>query len=114
MDENNVNNRPYTGDGGKFAVGNPGKPKGAASNSSAKVKAAIQKFLEANIDEVQKSFDTLKPLEKLQFIANILPYAVPKLQSTSSEHSGEVNQQITVRWDKSLLPTSITELPPQE
>lgn len=108
------NNGSYHNGTGRFIQGNPGKPKGAASNASALVKAAIQKFLEDNIEEVQKSFDTLKPLEKLQFITNILPYVVPKLTSIDASHSGGVNQSITVRWDKTLLPKSTIELPLQE
>jgi hypothetical protein len=67
---------------------------------STKVKESLVRFLEDNIDAVQESFDKLKPLEKLQFVANILPYVVPKLSAIESEanvkHSGGIN----IRWSE--------------
>lgn len=81
---------------GRFAVGNPGKPPGAATNASKKVKEAIYNFLSDNIDSIQESFDSLKPKEKLQFISELIPYAMPRLQSIQAEidqkteHSGKM------------------------
>jgi hypothetical protein len=101
MSENNGNIRDEIG---RFTNGNPGKPKGAASNASAKVKNAISKFLEDNIEKVQESFDTLKPIEKLQFIANILPYAVPKMSSIQSENETNLKGVIKIEWGEPDLP----------
>lgn len=98
--ENNGVLPPYKDSRGKFAPGNPGKPKGAASNASAKVKEAIVNFLESNVDQVQEAFDKLKPIEKLQFIANILPYAVPKLTSVQSDNKTEVSGGINISWSE--------------
>lgn len=83
---------------GKFVVGNPGKPKGAMTNASIKVKQAVFDFLERNVESIQTSYDTLKPLEKLQFIANILPYALPKLTSIQSENNTKLSGGINIRW----------------
>jgi len=83
-----------------FQPGVSGNPNRGPNKVSIKVKAALVKFLEDNIDAVQESFDKLKPLEKLQFVANILPYVVPKLSSIESEanvkHSGGIN----IRWSE--------------
>lgn len=68
----------------KFERGNPGRPPGIP-NKPNPVKEAIQQFLEKNIDQVQESFDQLEPLQKLQFIANILPYAIPKQASIQAD-----------------------------
>lgn len=87
----------------KFTVGNPGKPLGATNKSTAKIKNAIASFLEGNIDSIQDSFDKLKPIEKLQFIANILPYAVPKLSSVQSENQTNLNGEINIRWSEPRL-----------
>jgi hypothetical protein len=72
-----------------FQPGQSGNPHRGPSKVSTKVKESLVKFLEDNIDAVQESFDKLKPLEKLQFVANILPYVVPKL-------SGGIN----IRWSE--------------
>lgn len=82
---------------GTFGRGNPGKPKGAVTKVSVKVRESIVNFLENNVDAIQASFDTLKPREKLEFISSILPYAAPKLSSTQIE--GEVNAGLTIRFE---------------
>jgi hypothetical protein len=83
-----------------FQPGQSGNPHRGPSKVSTKVKESLVKFLEDNIDAVQESFDKLKPLEKLQFVANILPYVVPKLSAIESEanvkHSGGIN----IRWSE--------------
>jgi len=79
---------------GTFGKGNQGRPKGAVTKVSVKVREAIFNFLEANIDAIQEDFDKLKPRERLQFVADILPYAAPKLSSIQTEIQGEVNHKI--------------------
>lgn len=91
---------------GKFTKGNPGKPKGAASNSSAKVKEAIVNFLENNVEKIQESFDQMKAREKLQFIADILPYATPKLSSIQSENETNITGGINISWSDPELPNT--------
>ncbi len=85
---------------GRFGKGNPGKPKGAVSNASAKVKQAVVDFLERNTENIQESFDKLKPAEKLRFISEILPYATPKLSSIQSENETNVSGSITIAWEE--------------
>lgn len=84
---------------GTFGKGNPGKPKGAVTKVSVKVREAIVNFLEANVDKIQQDFDTLKPREKLQFVAEILPYAAPKLSSVQTEIQGDISHRIEITWN---------------
>jgi hypothetical protein len=93
-------------DKGRFGAGNPGKPKGAASNASAKVKAAVIDFLERNTENIQESFDKLKPADKLRFISDILPYATPKLSSIQSENETNVTGGITISWQDPPIPNT--------
>jgi hypothetical protein len=83
-----------------FQKGVSGNPHRGPSKVSTKVKESLVKFLEDNIDAVQESFDKLKPLEKLQFVANILPYVVPKLQSVESDNKTNITGGITIRWEE--------------
>jgi hypothetical protein len=103
MTENNGDNSARD-EKGRFGVGNPGKPKGAVSNASAKVKQRVVDFLEANTEKIQESFDKLKPVEQLRFISDILPYAVPKLSSIQSENETNVSGGITISWQDPKLP----------
>lgn len=93
MTENNGRNSD-----GTFGPGNPGKPKGAVTKVSVKVKERIHAFMEANVEKIQESFDSLEPKEKLDFIAQLLSYTIPKLSSTQveNEHSGG----ITIRFEE--------------
>lgn len=100
MESENNGENSGRDDKGRFGVGNPGKPKGAASNASAKVKAAVVDFLERNTENIQESFDKLKPSDKLRFIADILPYATPKLSSIQSENETNISGGITISWQE--------------
>jgi hypothetical protein len=93
-------NGEYRNGDGRFANGNPGKPKGAIVKVSVKVREAIVNFLESNMDKIQEDFDTLKPRERLQFIAEILAYAAPKLSSVQTELNANHSGGITVRWEE--------------
>lgn len=91
---------------GTFGKGNPGKPKGAVTKISAKVRESIVGFLESNVDQIQQDFDKLKPRERLQFVAEILPYATPKMASIQSESELNVSGGITIRWQDPDLPNT--------
>lgn len=86
-------------DNGRFTVGNKASAGRPNPKFSTKVKDALVAFLELNIDKVQESFDQLKPLEKLQFVANILPYIVPKMSSVQSENNHKLSGGINIRWE---------------
>lgn len=103
MSESNGLNGNGRDEKGKFVDGNPGKPKGAMTNASVKVKQAVFDFLERNVESIQASYDTLKPIEKLQFIANILPYALPKLTSVQSDNNHKLSGGINIRWTEPRL-----------
>jgi len=86
-------------DKGKFLPGNPGKPKGAVVKVSVKVRESIVKFLEDNVDTIQKDFDTLKPKDRLQFVSEILAYAAPKLSAVQTEVRGDMTHKIEITWN---------------
>jgi len=96
MSEENGNGRI---ENGRFGPGNKAAVARGQNKVSTKVKESIVNFLEANIDAIQQDFDKLKPRERLQFIAEIIPYAAPKLASI--QHEGEIHAGITIRFDDS-------------
>jgi hypothetical protein len=83
-----------------FEPGNQEARKKGANKVSLKVKEAIVDFLERNIETIQKSFDTLKDKEKLEFIANILPYAAPKLSSVQTDNETRLSGGIAITWEE--------------
>ena len=85
---------------GRFTNGNPGKPPGAVVKSTTKIKNTLIAFLELNAVKIQESFDQLKPVEKLQFITAILPYAIPKMQSIQSENNHKLSGGIFINWSE--------------
>lgn len=88
---------------GTFGKGHHGRPKGAVNKASVKVRDAIVNFLEDNVEAIQESFDELKPVDKLRFIADILPYATPKLSSIQSENETNLSGGITITWEEPPL-----------
>jgi len=77
-DRDNVNG--YLNENGKFAPGNPGKPKGSSKN---RLRDEIKKFIEANLVNMPIWFKALKPKEKLDVIRDFMPYVCPRLQAVS-------------------------------
>lgn len=93
------NNGLIRNENGTFGKGNPGKPKGAVVKVSVKVREAIVNFLENNVDKIQADFDTLRPKDKLRFVAEILQYAAPKLSSVQTEVQGDISHRIEITWN---------------
>lgn len=100
---NTVEKNGYTRGLIPFKPGQSGNLHRGPNKVSMKVKESLVMFLENNIDKVQESFDSLKHLEKLQFIANILPYVVPKMQSIQSENETNITGGITIKWEEPNL-----------
>lgn len=88
---------------GRFTTGNKVAAKHGPYKLSSKVRDSLVSFLEGNIDAIQESFDTLRPLEKLQFVANILPYVVPKMSSVQTENNTKLSGGINIRWTEPKL-----------
>lgn len=78
-----------------FQPGNPGKPKGAKTKKDEELRDFFDKFIHTNRKSIQMDFDSLKPVQRLQFISDILPFLIPKLRAT--EISGEINGTITFK-----------------
>lgn len=93
-------NGEYRNENGRFVAGNPGKPKGAVVKVSVKVRETIIKFLEDNVENIQKDFDTLKPRERLSFVSELLSYAAPKLSAVQTEVKGDFHHKLEITWNE--------------
>lgn len=67
----------------KFEKGNPGKPQGAKNKVSGQIREKIQALFDDNFGIIQKDLESLEPRDRLKFLTDLLPYLVPKLQSTT-------------------------------
>jgi hypothetical protein len=85
---------------GKFQKGNKASTGRGPNKVSTRVKESIVSFLENNVDKIQESFDQLGPANKLKFIAEILPYATPKLSAVQSEVETNGEIQVTVKYER--------------
>lgn len=64
--------------------GNPsGRPKGSPNKASLEIKEMIERMITDNAKSLQHDFKALKGKDKINAMATLLPYVVPKLQSTS-------------------------------
>lgn len=97
MTEENGNERDDTG---KFSKGNQAAKGRGPNKVSMKVKESIVTFLENNMEKIQEDFDKMKPRERLMFIAEVLPYATPKLSAVQSEVENNHTGGITIRWEE--------------
>jgi hypothetical protein len=67
----------------KFQIGNPGKPKGAKNKSTQLMRDRIQTLFDNNFDKIQEDLESLEAKERLKFLTDLMPYLMPKLQSTT-------------------------------
>lgn len=67
----------------KFEKGNPGRPKGAKNKVNSQMRDLIQKLFDDNYQKIQEDLETLEPKDRLKFLTDLMPYLMPKLQSTT-------------------------------
>lgn len=67
----------------KFETGNPGKPKGAKNKSTLQIRDRIQNIFDDNFEKIQVDLESLEAKDRLKFMTDLMPYLMPKLQSTT-------------------------------
>ncbi|MDO9553724.1 hypothetical protein [Rhodonellum sp.] len=72
---------------GKFEKGNAGRPKGSKNKYPLALRDRIQNLFDDNFETIQSDLDDLEPKERLKFISDLLPYLVPKLQTSTLNHT---------------------------
>jgi hypothetical protein len=86
---------------GKFEKGNPGKPKGAKNKVNTQMRDLIQQLFDDNFEKIQEDLEVLEPKDRLKFLSDLLPYLLPKLQSTT--HSKKIDLDSMNEEDLDLL-----------
>ncbi len=72
----------------KGIVLNPkGRPKGSLNRTTTELKDAIKTIIDAELENVQEHLESLEPKERLDFIAKLLPYVVPKQSEVKNENN---------------------------
>lgn len=70
---------PYT----KGISGNKkGRPVGSVNKVTKDIREALHSFIEGNLSSIQATFNELEPKDKIRFMIDLLPFVLPKLQST--------------------------------
>lgn len=75
----------------KFETGNPGKPKGAKNKSTGQIRERIQSLFDDNFDKIQEDLESLEAKDRLKFLTDLMPYLMPKLQSTTYSQKIDLN-----------------------
>lgn len=70
----------------KGTTNNPkGRPKGVPNKTTKEIREAINLILSCNIEKLQTDIDSLEPKDRLKVICDLLPFAVPKLQTIQAD-----------------------------
>jgi len=81
----------------KGMTNNPnGRPKGSENRITKEVKDKINKLLADNFMNFQKDLEVLEPKDRLQVLLSLLPYVVPKLQSSSVKNENTEFQKVII------------------
>jgi len=76
-----MNNRDKQG---KFTEGNTiskGRPKGAKNKSSERIRKFFSDFIEDHLQDLNNSFDELRPREKFNVLLEMAKYVTPTLKA---------------------------------
>lgn len=92
---------------GKFQKGNPGKPKGAKNKVNSQMRDLIQRLFDDNFERIQDDLEALEAKDRLKFLSDLLPYLLPKLQSTT--YSQKIDLDSMSEEDLDLLINRIVE-----
>lgn len=67
----------------KGRTNNPnGRPQGSSNKVTTDLRNFIQDILNMNAEKIQSDIESLEPRDRLKFLVSLLPYIVPKPQST--------------------------------
>ncbi len=77
-----------------------GRPKGTQNKATKSLREMITAFVNDNWSLVEKDFQTLKPIERLQFFEKILKYALPTLQAV--HHTDDLEKELENLSDEQL------------
>ncbi len=91
---------------GKFEKGNPGRPKGAKNKVNTQMRDLIQQLFDDNYNKIQEDLENLEAKDRLKFLSDLLPYLLPKLQSTT--HTTEIDLDKMTEEDLDKLIERIT------
>jgi hypothetical protein len=91
----------------KFENGNAGRPKGATNKSTSLMKDRIQSLFDDNFEKIQEDLESLEAKDRLKFMTDLMPYLMPKLQSTSYSQSidldGMTDQELDILINRILI-----------
>lgn len=77
-----------------------GRTKGTPNKTTAETKEMLQKVISKEIDNLGEMLEQLEPLERVNAIAKLLPYIVPK-QSELSLIEQEAPKKLIIKINRS-------------
>lgn len=83
-----------------------GRAKGTPNRTTTETKALLQSIISEEIDNLAEMLDKLEPLERVNAVAKLLPYILPKQSEVKAEISAEINNKI---YDLSKLSDATLE-----
>lgn len=76
---------------GKFTKGNTGRPQGVKNKTPNEVKELLRQAILPELEKLPAYLAQLELPDRLRFIAQCLPYILPKLQAVTVTNDSEFN-----------------------
>ena len=65
----------------------PGRPKGSRNRINDGIRAVLEGWVEGRLSELDSLWDSLSPKDRVRMFGEMLPYILPKLNSTDNQFS---------------------------
>jgi hypothetical protein len=85
------------------------RPKGAPNKTTKEMRDFVQAFLSDNLDQMQRDFEQLEPLERLRFMEKLMPYVMPRYNAVAVEVVPDVKH--LPEWMRSPREVATINLP---
>ncbi|MFI0490059.1 hypothetical protein [Flavobacterium sp.] len=73
-----------------------GRPAGSVNKTTAEIRERFQNLVSNNLEQLDNDLKTLKPLQRLKMIIELLKFVVPTLKATELTTGGEMQTVIKI------------------
>jgi len=81
---------------GRFTPGNGGRPVGSKNRA----RRELIRFVETNVADLQKEYNTLEAKDKLRFLQSVMAFVIPRLQSETDSEGNDLKPIPEIEWSK--------------
>jgi hypothetical protein len=86
-----------------------GREPGTPNKTTKEIRESINLIVSKSIEKLQSDIDSLEPKDRIKVICDLLPFAVPKLQSIQADFTDSKTNRTTIIFKDYNEPQQLTK-----